>query len=237
MALFTTTNYPVNALIEDIDLGKIGLPELQRPFVWPNVNVRNLFDSLYRGYPAGFLLFWETGADAGLKGIGANQGQNVPRLAIVDGQQRLTALYAVMKGAEVVRASFKKERIKIAFNPLSERFDVADAATVKDRSYIPDISILWQPGTDLFEIADQYIEGLREGRELTSDQIKGAKTAINRLQKLPDFQFVALTLASTVDAETIADVFVRINGEGKKLNQSDFIMTLMSVFWDEGVGN
>lgn len=234
MALFTTTNYPVNALIEDIDLGKIGLPELQRPFVWPNVNVRNLFDSLYRGYPAGFLLFWDTGADAGLRGIGARTDQAVPKLAIVDGQQRLTSLYAVMKGAEVLRASFKKERIKIAFNPLSERFDVADAAILKDKSYIPDISVIWQPGTDLFEIADGYIDGLSEIRALSSDQIRDAKRAIGRLQKLPDFQFVALTLSSTVDAETIADVFVRINGEGKKLNQSDFIMTLMSVFWDQG---
>jgi uncharacterized protein with ParB-like and HNH nuclease domain len=89
MPLFTTTNYPINALIEDIDLGKIGLPELQRPFVWPNVNVRNLFDSLYRGYPAGFLLFWKTGAEgAALKGIGAGNEKAVPETAIVDGQQR-----------------------------------------------------------------------------------------------------------------------------------------------------
>src|SRR3546814_10725443 len=67
MTLFTTTNYPISALIGDIDLGKIGLPELQRPFVWPNVNVRNLFDSLYRGFPAGFLLLWETGATTELR--------------------------------------------------------------------------------------------------------------------------------------------------------------------------
>jgi hypothetical protein len=234
VALFTTTNYPVNALIEDIDLGKIGLPELQRPFVWPNVNVRNLFDSLYRGYPAGFLLFWETGADGGLRGIGAKNDKAVPKLAIVDGQQRLTSLYAVMKGAEVLRANFKKERIKIAFNPLTERFDVADAAIIKDKAYLSDISLIWQPGTDIFEIADAYLNGLSEVRELTPEQKKNARSAIGRLQKLPDFQFVALTLASSVDAETIADVFVRINGEGKKLNQSDFIMTLMSVFWDEG---
>jgi hypothetical protein len=234
VALFTTTNYPVNALIEDIDLGKIGLPELQRPFVWPNVNVRNLFDSLYRGYPAGFLLFWDTGADGSLRGIGARNEKAVPRLAIVDGQQRLTSLYAVLKGAEVLRANFKKEAIKIAFNPLAERFDVADAAVVKDKAYIPDISKLWRPGVDLFEIADEYFDGLAKVRELTPDQLRKARSAIGRLQKLPDFQFVALTLASNVDAETIADVFVRINGEGKKLNQADFIMTLMSVFWDEG---
>jgi uncharacterized protein with ParB-like and HNH nuclease domain len=153
LALFTTTNYPVNALIEDIDLGKIGLPELQRPFVWPNVNVRNLFDSLYRGYPAGFLLFWETGADSGLRRIGTSGVSAVPKLAIVDGQQRLTSLYAVFKGAEVLRANFKRERIRIAFNPLSSRFDVSDAAIVKDKSFISDISELWKPGTKLIAFA------------------------------------------------------------------------------------
>src|SRR5260370_28905984 len=126
MALFTTTNYPVNALIEDIDLGKIGLPELQRAFVWPNVNVRNLFDSLYRGYPAGFLLFWETGAEGGLKGIGAKNVRAVPKLAIVDGQQRLTSLYAVVKGAEVLRSNFKKPRIRIAFHAVLQIFSVFD---------------------------------------------------------------------------------------------------------------
>ena len=234
MALFTTTNYPVNALIEDIDLGKIGLPELQRPFVWPNVNVRNLFDSLYRGYPAGFLLFWETGADVGLKRISLKNEQGVPKLAIVDGQQRLTSLYAVFKGTEVLRANFKRERIRIAFNPLLERFDVADAAVIKDKAYIPDISELWKPGTNLFTFANGFISGLSATRDLSESDIQNIQQAISRLHNLPQYQFVALTLSAGVDAETIADVFVRINGEGKKLNQSDFIMTLMSVFWDEG---
>lgn len=86
MTIFTTTSYPVGALIADIDLGKVGLPDLQRPFVWANVKVRSLFDSLYKGYPAGFLLFWDTGAEGGLKGIGAKNSKAVPKLAIVDGQ-------------------------------------------------------------------------------------------------------------------------------------------------------
>jgi hypothetical protein len=235
MPLFTTTNYPINALIEDIDLGKIGLPELQRPFVWPNVNVRNLFDSLYRGYPAGFLLFWKTGAEgATLRGIGASNETAVPETAIVDGQQRLTSLYAVVKGAEVLRANFRKERIRIAFSPLTEKFEVTDAAILKDKSFIPDISELWKPETDLFSVANRYVEQLSAVRELTVEQVKHAQSAVGKLHNLLSYQFVALTLASSVDAETIAEVFVRINGEGKKLNQADFIMTLMSVFWDRG---
>jgi hypothetical protein len=234
LALFTTSNYPLIALIEDIDLGKIGLPELQRPFVWPNVNVRDLFDSLYRGYPAGFLLFWETGADAGLKGIGSKNPQSVPKLAIVDGQQRLTSLYAVVKGAEVLRANFKRERIRIAFNPLSRRFDVADAAIIKDKAFIPDISILWQPDFKPSAFRKEFLQQLREIRELSEDEAEKIEESIDHLRNLIHYNFVALTLSASVDEETIAEVFVRINGKGKALNQADFILTLMSVFWDEG---
>lgn len=234
MAIFTTTAYPLSSLVEDIELGKLGLPDIQRPFVWPNKNVRNLFDSLYRGYPAGYLLFWETGADGAMRAIGTRELQRPPSLAIVDGQQRLTSLYAVLKGREVLRANFKKERIKIAFNPLQERFDVTDASIVKDKAYIPDISDLWSPGFNVFEFADMFIDELKAVRELSPDEIRKAKAAIGKLQGLPHYAFTALTLNASVDAEVVADVFVRINGEGKKLNQADFIMTLMSVFWDEG---
>lgn len=233
LPLFTTSTYPLNALIEDIDLGKIGLPELQRPFVWPNVNVRDLFDSLYRGYPAGFLLFWETGVGA-LKGIGTKNAQSVPKLAIVDGQQRLTSLYAVVKGVEVLRANFKRERIQIAFNPSSGRFDVADAAIRKDKAYIPDISLLWQADFKPSAYRKEFLHQLRSVREISDDEAEKIEESIDHLRNLLHYSFVALTLSSTVDEETIAEVFVRINGKGKALNQADFIMTLMSVFWDEG---
>lgn len=234
MAIFTTSNVPISSLIEDIDMGKIGLPELQRPFVWPNVNVRDLFDSLYRGYPAGFLLFWKTGAEGGLKSIGIGPKQSVPELAIVDGQQRLTSLYAVVKEMEVLRSNFKKERIQIAFNPLSGRFDVADAAIKKDRAFIPDISVLWAPDFKAGSFRRAFLDQLKMVREVSPQEEETIEDAIGNLRNLLNYSFVALTLDSSVDEETIAEVFVRINGKGKALNQADFIMTLMSVFWEEG---
>lgn len=234
MAVFSSSSEAIVTLIEDIDRGKVGLPELQRPFVWPNVNVRDLFDSLYLGYPAGFLLFWKTGGDGKLKSIGVGPKQYVPELAIVDGQQRLTSLYAVIKGVEVLRANFKKERIEIAFNPLSERFDVADAAIRKDRSYIPNISKLWAPGFDEIDFREEFVEQLSQIRELTKEDRRKIEKSINRLRALTSYSFMALTLNASVDEPTIAEVFVRINGKGKSLNQADFIMTLMSVFWEPG---
>jgi hypothetical protein len=158
----------------------------------------------------------------------------VPELAIVDGQQRLTSLYAVIKGAEVLRANFKKERILIAFNPLSGRFDVADAAIKKDRGYIPDISALWATDFKASAFRKAFIKQLGEIRELSEEDEEQIEAAIDELLNLPKYNFVALTLASSVNEETIAEVFVRINGKGKALNQADFIMTLMSVFWEEG---
>lgn len=234
MTIFSPSSEPIITLIEDIDRGKIGLPELQRPFVWPNVNVRDLFDSLYRGYPAGFLLFWKTGGDGTLKSIGTEAKQSIPELAIVDGQQRLTSLYAVIKGAEVLRANFRKERIEIAFNPLSERFDVADAAIRKDRSYIPNITKLWEQGLDTMDFREDFIERLSEIRELSKEDRRTIERSINKLRDLTGYTFTALTLNASVDEQTIAEVFVRINGKGKPLNQADFIMTLMSVFWEKG---
>ena len=61
----------------------------------------------------------------------------------------------MVKGVEVLRANFKRKRFQIGFNPLSQRFDVADAAIRKDKVFIPDISIIWRPGTKLLSFADQ----------------------------------------------------------------------------------
>ena len=110
----------------------------------------------------------------------------------MDGQQRLTSLYAVVKSKEVVRANFRREHIRIAFNPLLERFDVADASTIKDKAYIPDIAALWQPGANLFEIAGRYIEEVSKSRQLTHQEIGLAQKAIDRLSGLIGYSFTAL---------------------------------------------
>lgn len=232
--VFTQVNYDLRSLIEFIERGEIGLPDIQRPFVWKNVKVRDLFDSMYRGYPVGYLLFWQNGFDGDARVIGANNKQKVPRLLIVDGQQRLTSLYAVIKNVPVVRENYASEPIKIAFDPLQEKFEVTDAAIRRDKAYIADISCLWQKGADLFEIVDEYLEGLKSTREVTAADTKQVRRAMSKLSNLLSFSFIALELAASVNEEQVADVFVRINSKGTPLNQADFILTLMSVFWDEG---
>jgi hypothetical protein len=215
-------------------MGEIGLPEIQRPFVWPNAKVRDLFDSMYRGFPVGYLLFWENGAGEGHRQIGAEVHQKVAHLLIIDGQQRLTSLFAVIQGVMVVRENYQKERIQIAFNPINEKFEVADAATKRDPEYIPDISVVWSEETDMFELAEAYLNQLKLTRELSAVEQKKIKKAINNLDNVQDYPFTVLEISGTASEEQMAEIFVRVNSKGTPLNQADFILTLMSVFWDEG---
>ena len=231
--LFKEVHYSLGGLINDIGLGRIGLPDIQRPFVWANAKVRDLFDSMYRGYPVGYFLFWQTGAEGvDTKVIGDAHKQKAPSLLIVDGQQRLTSLYAVIRREAVLRENFEREHIRIAFRPQSGTFAVPDATTERDPEYILDISEVFR--TDTYELVSAYLERLRAAREVSKEEEKDIARAIGKLAGLTNFPFIALELSQQCSEEQVADVFVRINSEGKKLNQSDFILTLMSVFWDDG---
>jgi len=232
--LFKEVNYNLATLIQQIDLGALGLPDIQRPFIWPDTKVRDLFDSMYKGYPVGYLLFWANVNTEGVKSIGTVKKQKHPNLLIVDGQQRLTSLFAVLKGQEVIRENYDKTQIEIAFNPLEEKFEVPDAAIRKDPRYYQNISEIWKMDADIFDIAETFIEKLNKTKELNRDEIKKIRHSFNSLKNLDGYPFSALELSTLINEEQVADVFVRINSQGKALNQADFILTLMSVFWDEG---
>jgi hypothetical protein len=232
--LFKEISYSLALIIEDIDMGEIGLPELQRPFVWPNTKVRDLFDSMYKGFPVGYLLFWANGVGDSHRQIGANSKQKFPRLLIVDGQQRLTSLYAVLKGKNVLRDNYQHEHISIAFCPSDQEFEVADAAIVKNPEFIPDISVLWSKEVSRNRFVKDYFKRLEESRPVAEDEEDRLTEAIDHLYDLQNYPFTALELSSSVTEEDVAEVFVRVNSKGTILNQADFILTLMSVFWDEG---
>jgi len=233
-SLFKQVTYNLSLLIEQIDLGIIGLPDIQRPFVWKDTKVRDLFDSMYRGYPVGYLLFWTNGYQENTKSIGENHKQNAAQLLIVDGQQRLTSLFAVMKNISVIRESYEVENIVISFKPLEEKFEIPDATTRKSPEYIQNISELWSTKTNIISFSQKFIEELEKTRDLTAEEKNKIQKSISNLEDLEHYQFSVLELSASINEEQVAEVFVRINSQGKKLNTTDFILTLMSVFWEEG---
>ena len=167
--LFKEVHYSLGNLIGDIGLGRIGLPDIQRPFVWSNAKVRDLFDSMYRGYPVGYFLFWQTGAEGtDTKVIGDTNKQKAPSLLIVDGQQRLTSLYAVIRREAVLRENFEREHIRIAFRPQDGKFEVPDATTERDPEYIRDVSEVFSRPSH--KTIGDYLTRLKAARAV-SDEI------------------------------------------------------------------
>lgn len=233
--VFKKVDYIVDGLLHYIDIGDIGLPDIQRPFVWSAAKVRDLFDSMFRGFPVGYLLFWANGGVDGTRHIGVgDKAHLIPALLIVDGQQRLTSLYAVLRGRPVLDRDYHEKHIEIAFRPRDGVFEVADAAIRRDPEFIPNISAIWASGKSSWSLVNGFIEGLQARHSLTSEEKEIVSRNIDKLYDLQKYPFTALEIASTVDEEQVADIFVRINSEGVKLNQADFILTLMSVFWDQG---
>jgi hypothetical protein len=226
--LFESTSPRLGQLLDDIQRGKLALPELQRPFVWERVNVRDLLDSMYRGFPVGYLMLWNT-TDVDHRVIGAGARDYEPTEFIIDGQQRLTSLYAVMKGSAVTFKDFSQDRIRIAFRPCDAVFAVSDPAVRNDPEYFSDITELWVAQN--WEVVNSFIDRLRDARpEALADGQEGPlRNALGRLTALYDYPFDAVRINSEVSEELVADIFVRVNSKGTQLTQADFILTMLSV--------
>ena len=230
--LFSHSEWNVAKLVSRVQSGELRLPEIQRPFVWTNVKARELIDSLYHGYPIGEPMLWNVAADddrsIGLGDRGATKPQ-AGRYRIVDGQQRLTSLYAVMTGNPVLDDDYRTRRIQIAFNPFTERFEVWNPAIEADADWLPNIAAVFDsPLTAIRTFWD------RSNRDLGNDDIKSLEKTFDKLFEITKFPFSVVTLEADVDPEKVAEIFVRINSEGVRLNQADFILTRLSVFWNEG---
>jgi hypothetical protein len=232
---FKRVDYDLSNLLHYLDVGDIGLPDIQRPFVWSDAKVRDLFDSMYRGFPVGHFLFWENAQVGKASQIGVgNKAHAAASRLIVDGQQRLTSLYAVFRGKRILDEDYKEREIQIAFRPRDGSFKVTDAAVRNDVEWIPNISELWTSGKSSYQMVKGFLKTLGEKTPLTDTEEESLSHSLDRLFDLQKYPFTALEIAASVDEEQVADIFVRINSEGVKLNQADFILTLLSVFWDQG---
>ena len=161
--------YSVGAILGLIDAGQFVIPEIQRPFVWKRSQVRDLIDSLYNGYPTGYIITWKN-PDVRTKDGSTSNGKHV----LIDGQQRVTALMAAISGIEVLDDDFNKDRIRIAFNPMTDdstkRFEVQDASHLKDKRWIPDISVIFKPDFDIFAFAQAYT-AVNEGIDINGNEV------------------------------------------------------------------
>ncbi|MGO3152875.1 MAG: GmrSD restriction endonuclease domain-containing protein [Galactobacter sp.] len=230
-AIFKTVSWPVAQLVAGVTSGLIQLPDLQRPFVWPSTKVRDLFDSMYRGYPVGALMFWDVPGSGDARGI--NLKANLDgSYQIIDGQQRLTSLYAAMEGSPVRDESYHERKIVISFNPFSEKFEVRTPVLASSVEWVEDISIFFASPIAARKAFVKRYEA--SGRELTEEAEERIEEVFSKLNELKNYRFDVIHIQRETEKKLVADVFVRINSEGVRLKSADFILTWLSVFWPEG---
>ena len=208
---------PIATLLTWINSEEIAIPEIQRPFVWNSAKVRDFIDSLYSGFPVGYLITWRT-PDVRLKNGENSSGKRI----LIDGQQRVTALIAALLGQNIVNKDYSQKRIIIAFHPGKERFEVSNAAIQKSQEWIPDITILFDPDTKLLNLLDKYCE---------ENPIMDKNVIYERMERLNGIRNNSLGLIELnpdLDLETVAEIFVRINSQGVALNTADFAMSKMA---------
>lgn len=229
-AIFKFGDWTVQSLVDSVKSGTVQLPDLQRPFVWPKAKVRDLLDSMYRGYPVGELMFWSV-SDNDSRAIGEDASRKASH-QIIDGQQRLTSLYAVFNGAPVRDADYNRKSIVISFNPETHRFEVWTPALARSAQWIENISNFFaDPIGARWEFKERY-EKVNGVLDLAKQ--KELEQTLSRLDGLKSYLFKVVEIQESADKKTVADVFVRINSEGVSLKASDFILTWLSVFWPEG---
>lgn len=232
---FTNTSMSIKALLGLIEANDIAIPEIQRPFVWKRAQVRDLMDSLYKGYPTGYIILWKN-PDVKLKDGRISAGKKI----VIDGQQRITAMMTAIAGRTVLDSDFEETQIKIAFNPFAaldyelngneeaEIFAVATPAHSKSKNWIPDISKIFETNFSSWTFIPQYIQN---NPEIAGEDLQ---RILNRLRGIESTQIGVIDLSEKLELDVVTDIFIRINSKGTALSQGDFVMSKMAA--DEKYG-
>ena len=218
--------YPISTILTWAKSKEIAIPEIQRPFVWDKTKVRNFLESLYLGYPVGFLITWK---DPKIKIKGGIEAEG--KKILIDGQQRITSLMTSILGEKIIDSDYKKIRIKIAFHPIEEKFAVSTPIIDKDKSWISDVGTIVNTLQSIRKIGDGY---LKDNPDADIDKID---SSLEKLRLIGERQLGIIELNPGLDLDTITEIFVRANQSGVKLTNADFVMSKLASYGQDGEGS
>lgn len=223
MQKYSVNQHLIETILAWVKSGEIAIPEIQRPFVWDSSKVRDLMDSLYQGYPVGYVIAWRN-PNVKLKDGSLSEGKKV----LIDGQQRVTALTAAILGQYVLNKNYQRIKIKIAFNPLEEKFEVHNPAILKDKTWFHDISEAFDGQKSLLKLVREYLTLNPDADEHKIEE------AFSRLTSIIKKPIGMIELAPELDIETVTEIFIRINSKGVVLSQADFAMSKIASDTENG---
>ena len=240
---------PIKSLVGSFLSGEIMLPDIQRKYVWPKSKVRDLVDSIYKGYPSGSILLLKIEAPPRTRRAAVRQTRTFKeRFLLLDGQQRLTSLAAVLEGEQVrisVRGKIKRERIEIYFNVDHEEDPTdgsgGDAAkhgrSAKARRIFevknPRITNdpLWIPVTGLVKMGVSHALA-STGTKQSDPNFAKYNDRLNRLyRQLDSYSYTSLELGIGTPEKVVSEIFVRLNSRGTKLRKADLALARITPLW------
>lgn len=231
MEKYSINNEKVNILLGWVQSGIVAIPEIQRPFVWKKSQVRDLIDSLYNGYPVGYIITWQN-PSVRLKDGTSSHGKQI----LIDGQQRITALRAAIKGLPIINDKYKEEKIAISFNPYTEEFKVQDSSTRRGSEWIADISDVMGEDFSSRRFIAEYddknnieIDGEKKKRFNDAD-LDLIDRNLTNLRQIRNKEIGNIVLSSELPIDIVNDIFIRINQKGTKLSSADFVMSKIAVY-------
>src|SRR6266542_4355770 len=253
----------VEELVSKIERGQLRLPEMQRRYVWRSTRVRDLLDSLYRGYPSGAILLWEADEGVPLQEFAIQQQKNPYQSTrlLLDGQQRLTSLSAVIRG-EPVSVRGRQRPIEILFN-LDHPEELAvvnevneeqedDEDLIEDEADSSEDELQRRFNKMTFVVATRKLEHLpqwvrvadvfktdedapfleRAGIEKVNDpRFKKYSQRLARLRSIRKYVYRMDVLERKLSYDEVTEIFVRVNSPGAKLRSSDLALAQITAKW------
>src|SRR3989344_3262467 len=219
MQKYNINQYFVSNILNDIKVKIISNQAIKRPFVWKPVQVRDLMDSLYQGYPIGYIIISKD-PDIQLRDGTSAEGKKV----VIDGQQRITAMQAAILGEEVINKDYEKKRIIISFNPLTDKFETLNPSIENDKTWIKDISTVLSNERAMLEGEEIFLADNPDVDRLI------IREKFKKLADIKQRQLGLVELNPDLDVDVVTDIFVRINTTGVSLSQADFAMSKIASY-------
>jgi hypothetical protein len=216
-------NVPIGTLVDMYKRGELRLPEIQRHYVWQATRVRDLLDSLYRGYPSGSILMWETDEPVPTRDFAIAQDNNAfaGRKLLLDGQQRLTSLTAVL-GGEQVLVRGRKKPIDILFNlehPDGPPADIIEVESDEESPLVPDDEV-----AEDVEDGDENEQALQEKLNRRTFVV-----ASKSLLALPNWVSVSRVFRTANDAEILEKAGIESFKDPRFQKYSDRLKKLRAI--------
>jgi hypothetical protein len=216
--------------VDKVESSEIVLPEFQREFVWKKNQAKSLVNSLYNDFPIGSLLIWETENPPEIKNDAVKREQHRLFNVLLDGQQRLTVLYMLIKGE--IPPYYTDEELKS--DPRNLYFNVDNGSfqyenkTIKGSPEWVKVTKIFSGDTSSFDIAD---ESVGQDSEKYAEKAKHYQTQIQQLKSITNNKMAKMELPKTADVHEAIELFDRVNSQGTDLGEAELALAHMSAQW------